>query len=202
MNDNDTVATAKPPRRPPWNKGKLVGPKPPLKVSHIWSIRTKMKTDDRTRDLALFNLAIDSKLRTRLRSRRLACRRCRPAWAHCRPGDGEAEENRAAGSLRIDRSHPRSHRCLLARDRPNRRPVPVSWPSRPGGASDDTAIRPAGRRMGGKYRTRPAGVRHALHAAHEGDVDLPQNRKSTCGTTFTGPYENRKHRALPRHRGR
>ena len=63
MNDNDTVATAKPPRRPPWNKGKLVGPKPPLKVSHIWSIRTKMKTDDRTRDLALFNLAIDSKLR-------------------------------------------------------------------------------------------------------------------------------------------
>ena len=30
MNDNDSVATAKPPRRPPWNKGKLVGPKPPL----------------------------------------------------------------------------------------------------------------------------------------------------------------------------
>ncbi len=63
MNDNDTAAPAKPPRRPPWNKGKLVGPKPPLKVSHIWSIRTKMKTDNRTRDLALFNLAIDSKLR-------------------------------------------------------------------------------------------------------------------------------------------
>ncbi len=63
MNDNETVATSRPPRRPPWNKGKLVGPKPPLKVSHIWSIRTKMKTDNRTRDLALFNLAIDSKLR-------------------------------------------------------------------------------------------------------------------------------------------
>jgi integrase len=63
MNDNDTATTAKAQRRPPWNKGKLVGPKPPLKVSHIWSIRTKMKTDDRTRDLALFNLAIDSKLR-------------------------------------------------------------------------------------------------------------------------------------------
>ena len=60
MNDNDTNA---PPRSPPWNKDKLVGPKPPLKVSHVWSIRTKMKIDGRTRDLALFNLAIDSKLR-------------------------------------------------------------------------------------------------------------------------------------------
>lgn len=63
MNDNDQNAPTKQPRLPPWNKDKLVGPKPPLKVSHIWSIRTKMKTDGRTRDLALFNLAIDSKLR-------------------------------------------------------------------------------------------------------------------------------------------
>lgn len=63
MNDNDRNAPTKPPRLPPWNKDKLIGPKPPLKVSHIWSIRMKMKTDGRTRDLALFNLAIDSKLR-------------------------------------------------------------------------------------------------------------------------------------------
>ena len=63
MNDNDRNAPPKPPRLPPWNKDKLIGPKPPLKVSHIWSIRTKMKTDGRVRDLALFNLAIDSKLR-------------------------------------------------------------------------------------------------------------------------------------------
>ena len=63
MNDNDANGPKKVPRLPPWNKDKLVGPKPPLKVSHIWSIRTKMKTDDRKRDLALFNLAIDSKLR-------------------------------------------------------------------------------------------------------------------------------------------
>jgi integrase len=47
----------------PWNKGKLIGAKPPLRPKHIWSIRTKLQVDGRIRDLALFNLALDSKLR-------------------------------------------------------------------------------------------------------------------------------------------
>jgi len=47
----------------PWNKGKLVGPKPPLKPQQIWAIRIRMQMGHRTRDLALFNLALDSKLR-------------------------------------------------------------------------------------------------------------------------------------------
>jgi len=46
-----------------WNKGKLVGPKPPLRPKNVWSIRTKLQVEGRVRDLALFNLAIDSKLR-------------------------------------------------------------------------------------------------------------------------------------------
>jgi integrase len=50
-------------RRAPWNKGKIVGVKPPLRPSHVWSIRTKLQMQGRQRDLALFNLAIDSKLR-------------------------------------------------------------------------------------------------------------------------------------------
>ena len=50
-------------RRVPWNKGKIVGAKPPLQPSHVWSIRTKLQMESKTRDLALFNLAIDSKLR-------------------------------------------------------------------------------------------------------------------------------------------
>ena len=50
-------------RRVPWNKGKIVGAKPPLQPSHVWSIRTKLQMENKTRDLALFNLAIDSKLR-------------------------------------------------------------------------------------------------------------------------------------------
>jgi integrase len=50
-------------RRAPWNKGKLTGAKPPLRPRHVWSIRTKLQIEGNTRDLAMFNLAIDSKLR-------------------------------------------------------------------------------------------------------------------------------------------
>jgi integrase len=50
-------------QRVPWNKGKLTGAKPPLRPKHVWSIRTKLQIEGRTRDLAMFNLAIDSKLR-------------------------------------------------------------------------------------------------------------------------------------------
>ena len=47
----------------PWNKGKLVGQKAPLKLKDIWAIRIRLELGDRKRELALFNLAIDSKLR-------------------------------------------------------------------------------------------------------------------------------------------
>jgi integrase len=50
-------------KRTPWNKGKLIGAKPPLWPKHVWSIRTKLHIEGRTLELALFNLAIDSKLR-------------------------------------------------------------------------------------------------------------------------------------------
>lgn len=49
--------------RQPWNKGKLVGQKHPLKLNEIWAIRVRLQLADRKRNLALFNLAIDSKLR-------------------------------------------------------------------------------------------------------------------------------------------
>ena len=63
MNDNDRSNDGNPPRLPPWNKGRLVGAKPPLKPNHVWAIRTRLQLNGRTRDLAMFNLAIDSKLR-------------------------------------------------------------------------------------------------------------------------------------------
>jgi integrase len=48
----------------PWNKGKLLGQKAPLKVSEVWAIRVRLQLADRARDLALLDLAIDSKLRS------------------------------------------------------------------------------------------------------------------------------------------
>jgi site-specific recombinase XerC len=58
--DNDTRACTK---NIAWNKGKLVGQKAPLRVSEIWAIRVRLEIYARRRELALFNLAIDSKLR-------------------------------------------------------------------------------------------------------------------------------------------
>src|ERR1700694_5326323 len=52
-----------PRRKTPWNKGKLTGAKPPLQPKHVWAIRTRLQIASRTRDLALFNIALDSKLR-------------------------------------------------------------------------------------------------------------------------------------------
>ena len=49
--------------RDAWNKGKLIGQKPPLKPKDVWAIRIYLQNSNAIRDLALFNLAIDSKLR-------------------------------------------------------------------------------------------------------------------------------------------
>ncbi len=55
--------TQHPEKRIPWNKGKLIGQKPPLKLKEIWAVRIRLQLASRLRDLALFNSAIDSKLR-------------------------------------------------------------------------------------------------------------------------------------------
>jgi integrase len=59
-NENSVSLSTK---RAPWNKGKLIGPRPPLRQKQVWAIRTRLQIEQQLRDLALFNLAIDSKLR-------------------------------------------------------------------------------------------------------------------------------------------
>ena len=82
------------PKRTLWNKGKLTGVKPPLRPKHVWAIRTKLKVEGRTRDLAMFNLAIDSKLRgcdvAALKVENVA-----PGRVCSRSGDRATEEDRA-----------------------------------------------------------------------------------------------------------
>lgn len=51
------------PPKTPWNKGKIVGQKAPLKLKDIWAIRVRLQLNHRTRELALFDLGLDSKLR-------------------------------------------------------------------------------------------------------------------------------------------
>ncbi|MFM0205579.1 tyrosine-type recombinase/integrase [Paraburkholderia fungorum] len=68
-----SASTDTSPSRVPWNKGRLTGQKPPLKLKEIWAIRVRLQLSSQVRDLAMFNLAIDSKLRacdlTKLRVR-------------------------------------------------------------------------------------------------------------------------------------
>ncbi len=59
---DEVIVTPTAPKRVPWNKNKLTGAKPPIRPKHVWAIRTK-QIESRVRDLAMFNLAIDSKLR-------------------------------------------------------------------------------------------------------------------------------------------
>jgi hypothetical protein len=61
MLDNENCLPVR--TRTPWNRGKLIGARPPLRPKHVWSTRTRLLLEGRVRDLAMFNLAIDSKLR-------------------------------------------------------------------------------------------------------------------------------------------
>jgi integrase len=64
MNDSSPLSSASTGHsRSPWSKGKIIGPRPPLRPGHVWSIRAKLHLELRVRGFALFNLAIDSKLR-------------------------------------------------------------------------------------------------------------------------------------------
>ena len=60
MNTNESAPRSV---RDPWNKGKVVGQKAPLKLRDVWAIRVHLQMEQRVRELALFNLALDSKLR-------------------------------------------------------------------------------------------------------------------------------------------
>jgi hypothetical protein len=51
------------PKAPAWSKGRIIGLKRPLQLKHVWAIRVRLEIADNIRDLALFNMAIDSKLR-------------------------------------------------------------------------------------------------------------------------------------------
>ena len=59
---NDLLPALRP-ERPAWNRGRIIGHKRPLLPKHVWSIRVPLAMADNKRDLALFNMAVDSKLR-------------------------------------------------------------------------------------------------------------------------------------------
>jgi hypothetical protein len=175
MNDSNSSSPIAGPRRPAWNKGKLTGPKPPLRPGHVWSIRAKLQLERRTRDLTLFNLAIDSKLRgcdlVALRVDDVAPNGYAVDRAKYPP-----EKDRPARSVRADGGDTPGPRRLSSPGRSQAGRVPVPGPTRSRSTLDDAPVRAPRLRMGTRHRPRPTEIRDALDEAHEGDLNLSSHR--------------------------
>jgi len=187
-------------KRAAWNKGKLIGAKPPLRPKHVWSIRTKLQVEGRTRDLAMFNLAIDSKLRG------------------CDVVALKVEDIAPSGYA-IDRA--------TVRQKKTGQPVKFELTEQTRQAVDDylrgASRKPAeflfsGRGDAGRCITTRqyarlvsewiAGIgldanrfRYTLPATNEGDLDLPPHWKPAGSPAFARPHADRKYDPISRHRG-
>jgi len=188
--------------REPWNKGKLIGQKVPLRLMEIWAIRIRLQRRGRTRELALFNLAVDSKLRScdlvKLRVRdvthgeHIAARAIVMQQKTQRPVQFEVTEQTRESLAAWIRSS-----C--------RRPpggLPVSEPPACLSASVDTAGRADRPRVGEGDRPQPRRVWNPYTATHESLVDLSPHEESACSAAPARSFEAREHRSIPRHRGR
>jgi hypothetical protein len=187
-------------RRDPWNKGKLVGQKAPLKLRDIWAIRVRLELGDRKRELALFNMALDSKLRgcdlVQLRVRdvshgeRIAARAIVMQQKTQRPVQFEITEPTRNSVLAWIR-----HAALRSEDYlfPSRLPLP---------ASVNSTIRPNRRSLGYRNRLGRGRVRNPHYAPNEGIADLPADEEPAGRAAAVGTHQAGKHRAVSGDRGR
>lgn len=198
MPDEDSLSTKA--RRTPWNKGKLIGAKPPLRPNQVWSIRTRLLIERRTRDLALFNLAIDSKLRG-----------CDVVALRV--------EDVAPNGYAVDRA--------TVRQKKTGRPVKFGLTDQTRQAVDDF-LKEAGKGPGEYLFTGRRGRDRAMTtrqyarlladwvesigldpwvfgthspAPDQGNADLPAHGESASCAALARPHQDRKHGALSRHRG-
>ena len=184
MSDNVFSAA---PRRTPWNKGKLIGARPPLRPKHVWSIRTRLLVEGRTRDLAMFNLAIDSKLRgcdvTALRVEDIAPNGYAIDRATVRqkktgrPVKFELTDQNSSGCRRLSESH-----------RQEAWRISIHGPTRHRPMHDDAPICTARLRLAHQHRARPAPVRHPLASEDQGNSDLPTHRQPARRPALAWPH--------------
>jgi hypothetical protein len=186
-------------RSSPWNKGKLVGQKTPLKLREIWAIRVRLQVFGRMRELALFDLGIDSKLRAcdllKLKVRdvcngdRVAARAIVVQQKTLRPVQFEiTEATRAALADWIRLSSLVSDSFLF----PSRIRSSPHFSTRQYARIVDSWIEGVG--------LDPAA--YGTHPPDETVFDLPTDQEPACRATSPRPHEARKHGSLPRYRGR
>ncbi len=170
----------------PWNKGQLIGQKRPLKPKDVWAIRVRLELGGNRRDVALFDLAIDSKLRAcdlvrlkiqdvcvgpRARERATVIQK-----KTGRPVQFEISLQTRTALEALIKSTDRSYGDYL-------------FPSR-FEAKDHLSIRQyaAGLQVGRSRRPRHCCIRHSLHASDKGGPNLSKDRQSSRGPTPPRAY--------------
>lgn len=191
-----TYNPARPARPEPWNKGKLVGPKPPFKLQEIWSIRIRLQIEHRTRELAIFNLAIESKLR--------GCDLVRLRVSDVMHGHHAVDramviQHKTRQPVRFELTeHTRDaveawvkHAGLTAESYlfPSRVATPVHSP-----------ICQARQRLGCVDRAKSEGIWDAFAAAHKSNLGLSSDEEPSSGPALAWPQQAGEHRAILGHR--
>ena len=186
--------------REPWNKGKLVGQKAPLRLKEIWAIRIRLQLGARTRELALFNLAVDSKLRS--------CDLVKLRVHYVTHGEHIAaraivmqQKSRRPVQFEV-RANTRIHCSLDPVFGPAAGGLPVPQPPAFLPAYVDTAVRADRPRVGAGDRPQPGRLWNPYTATHKSLVDLSPHEESARRTAAPRPFEAREHRSISRHRGR
>ena len=161
----------------PWNKGRLIGQKRPLKPKEVWAIRVRLQLEGRKRDLALFNLAIDSKLR----GCDLVSLQVDDVSVGGRVRDRATVIQKKTGrpvQFEITEQTRSSIRDWLSDGNLKNGRLPIPEPPSRAVAPFDTPIRPHRTCLGRERRARQLGLRHPLDAPDEGGTDLSKNRQS------------------------
>jgi len=200
MSDNE-ACLLKSPTRTPWNKGKLIGAKPPLRPKHVWSIRTRLMVEGRTRDLAMFNLAIDSKLR----GCDVVAIRVEDVAACGYTADRATVRQKKTGRpVRFELSEQTRQAIDDYLKAASKRPGEFLFTGRRGPNTSMTT-RQYARLVSewiGSVGLDPRAVRDAFPATHESYPDLPADGQSQGYPASARSFQDRKHGQVSRHRGR
>ena len=194
------IQTSLGPKNAPWNKGRITGQKRPLKPKDVWAIRIRLQLKHQVRDLALFILSIDSKLRgcdlVRLQVEDVcAGGRVRDRATIIQKKTGRPVQFEITEQTRAPPG-------LASEGRRERRQISFPEPFPGATAPLDTAVCTDCARLGRERRARRLGLRHALNAADEGGPDLQEDWQSAGGSASPRSYQARKHSPLSWDRGR